>query len=162
MDKGNIIGIFQGLEEDEVFLSSSMSPEDSNYNCIAWAYQLMADRWMWPPVDEEGNDFQPLDGYPWWPEGAKIGLDIECLVDVFEKRGFTICENWEHEERYVKVALYYDPNTGRMTHAARECRTKRAWMSKLGQGNDIYHKNPYTIEGNVYGKVYCIMKKEDK
>lgn len=157
MDKGDIIGIFQGLEKDEVFLSSSMSPEDSNYNCIAWAYQLMKDRWMQPP---KGCYIPDLDAISWWPNGVADGEEKACLKEAFEQVGFTECKTWEHEDGYIKVALY--EKDGFWTHAARESRTTRSWMSKLGQGNDIYHKNPYTIEGDMYGKVYCLMKKEDK
>lgn len=162
MDKGDLIIGFPNLKKDDVFRNSPMSPEDTNYNCLAWAYQMYKDRWMWPPINEDGSPIPIIDGDPWWPQNAKVGLDIECLVDAFEKKGFVKCENWEHEEGYIKVALYYRPQTHHMTHAARESRIKRCWMSKLGNKNDIFHETPYTIEGDAYGKVYCIMRMIDK
>lgn len=162
MDKGDLMRGFPGLKDDNVFQTSPMSPKDSNYNCIAWAYQMQKDKWMWPPVDNNGMEILPIDGCPWWPKNAKIGLDIECLVDAFEKKGFVKCDSWEHEQGFIRVALYYDPKNNHMTHAARESRIKNCWMSKMGRGNDIQHANPYTIEGDLYGKVYCIMKMPDK
>lgn len=154
------IRAFPGLASDDKFLLSS--PDDPNYNCIAWAYAMFKDRWMWPPITPEGIIYQPLDGYPWWPEGVTIGAGIECLVEAFEKKGFVRCDSWEHENGFVKVALYYNPQNGYMTHAARESRQHDCWLSKLGPSHDIHHGTPYTIEGKVYGKVFCIMKLEDK
>ena len=156
MDKGDIIGLFPKLKDDDVFQSCRMSPEDDNYNCIAWAYQMFTDRWMQPP---KGVYIPVLDAVSWWPNGVHEGNTIEYLVEAFTKKGFQICKTWEHEEGFVKVALYYKPKEhNKWTHAARESRSGNYWMSKLGSGNDIHHKNPYTIEGDAYGEVYCIMK----
>lgn len=156
MDKRDIIDLFPLLAFDPGF--SISSPEDDRYNCLAWA-MMYKDRWVWPPVDEVGNPLpQDIDIYTWWPNDVAVGLHVKCLVEAFEKIGFEICASWEHEDGYVKVALYYDPQTMDMTHAARESRQNRCWMSKLGSNNDIHHSTPYTIEGELYGKVYCIMK----
>lgn len=157
MDKGDLIRGFPGLKDDDVFQTSPMSPEDSNYNCIAWAYRMLKNKWMQPP---NGSYLPGLDAVSWWPDGVSEGQEKECLKEAFLKAGFKECSSWEHEDGYIKVVLYQ--KDGIWTHAARECRTKRSWMSKLGQQNDICHKSPYTIEGDIYGKVYCIMKIEDK
>ena len=159
MDKGDIIKMFPALASDSKFAISS--PINKSYNCLAWAYQMLKDRWMWPPIDEYGNSIQFLDGAPWWPSGVSIGLDIQCLVDAFSAKGFVRTDTWTHEDGFIKVALYYNPQNGHMTHAARESRTERFWMSKLGEECDIHHGTPFTIEGNIYGKVYCFMKKKD-
>ena len=46
MDKEDIICILPNLEHDESFHTIQMSPEDPDYNCIAWAYQMLKNRWM--------------------------------------------------------------------------------------------------------------------
>ena len=62
------------------------------------------------------------------------------------------------EDKYQKVALYVKKDSKTWTHAARELRNG-FWTSKLGQGYDIQHGTPFTIEGDSYGEVYCIMKR---
>ena len=155
MDRGFIIKLFPGLEHDEKFKVSS--PEDTNYNCIAWAYKLFQDRWMQPP---NGAYIPMLDAISWWPDCGCEDMSIRSLVAAFESVGFISCSGFEHEKGYIKVALYWNPLNGRWTHAARESRSGDYWMSKLGVGNDIQHKDPMSIEGDTYGKVFCFMKKE--
>lgn len=159
MDKGFIkeliIKKFPGLYNDTKFAITS--PIDPNYNCIAWAFQLLKDRWMEPP----GGIPFGLDGITWWPADVEKGMNIRCLIEAFSSVGYVECDSWEHEEGYIKAALYYNPENHKWTHAARESRTGNYWMSKLGPSHDIQHGSPYTIENNDYGKVYCIMKKED-
>lgn len=153
--KEAIIKAFPKLADDSSFEISS--PQDPNYNCIAWAYKLYKDRWMQPP-----KGMRYLDGVTWWPDGNKEGLDINSLVDAFYEIGYRQCDDYKHEEGYIKVALYYNPLDSKWTHAAREWIDGKYWISKLGQGNDIQHESPYTLEGNIYGKVYCIMKRSSK
>lgn len=160
MDKSIVIAQFPLLASDPKFKITS--PQDNNYNCLAWAYQMYKDRWMWPPIEEDGTPIPVIDGDPWWPENVGVGLNIKFLVQAFQQKGFCLCSKWEHEEGYVKVALYYNPQNEHMTHAARESRVNNCWMSKLGRNHDIHHSSPYTIEGNIYGKVYCIMRMVDK
>lgn len=157
MDKRAVIASFPNLANDDKF--DITSPETPDYNCIAWAYQMYNNRWMQPP---KGMYIPQLDAVSWWPDGVTEGVDISCLVEAFAKKGFEKCDTWEHEQGYVKVALYYDPSTNEWTHAARESRINNCWMSKLGPKNDIHHGSPYTIEGDAYGKVYCIMRMIDK
>jgi hypothetical protein len=154
MDKEDIICILPNLEHDESFHTIQMSPEDPDYNCIAWAYQMLKNRWMEPNSGIE----QELDAVYWWPDDAEEGYSPDCLKDVFVKGGFVECESWEHEDGYIKVALY--EKDGEWTHASRECLTKRSWMSKLGEHNDIYHDNPCSVEGKEYGKAFCFLKKK--
>ena len=144
---------FNGLETDSKFQISS--PVDPNYNCIAWAFRLYKDRWMQPP---KGMYIQQLDAVTWWPDNVTEGMEIQCLIEAFEKNGFERCENANHENGFIKVALYVNPDNNEWTHASREGRNGEYWMSKLGRSYDIHHGSPYTIEGERYGKVYCIMK----
>lgn len=146
-----IISYFPGLAKDPLFKITS--PIDPNYNCIAWAY-MYNNRWMQPP-----NGTPYLDGVTWWPDGIEEGMDIQCLVDAFSAIGYIRCNTHIHESGYIKIALYYNPNNNEWTHAARQRKEVDIWMSKLGQSYDIHHGTPYTIEGNNYGSVFCIMKK---
>lgn len=157
MDKGAIITAFPKLLDDKCFKVSS--PEDPNYNCIAWAFRLFKDKWMQPPC---GKYIPQLDAVTWWPDGVTPSMDISSLIEAFLSNSFSHCDTWEHEDGFIKVALYYNPTNNKWTHAARESRTGKYWMSKLGPGNDIQHGTPFSIEGAIYGKVYCCLKREDK
>lgn len=152
--KKQIIQQFPGLYHDNKF--DITSPIDPNYNCIAWAFKLFKDRWMATP---KGIPY--LDGVTWWPDGIKDGDEIQCLEQAFSSIGYSKCDSCEHEDGYIKVALYYNPINNHWTHAARESRKGEHWMSKLGPQYDIHHGSPYTIENDIYGKVYCIMKRQD-
>lgn len=157
MDKGTeklieqYYNVFPSLREDINFKITS--PINNNYNCIAWACNYN-DRWMQPP-----NGAYPfLDGVFYWPKEAKQGQEIDCLIDAFRKKDYELCDNWEHEDMYQKIALYVKKGTRIWTHAARELRNG-FWTSKLGQGNDIQHSTPFSIEGEMYGEVIYFMKR---
>lgn len=149
--KANIIEIFPRLSNDADFKVTS--PQTPNYNCIAWAYHYQ-DRWMWPG----GIECKNLDGFHYWPDGVEDTVDVIAFIKAFCLKGYEVCDTWEHENDYQKIALYVVPGTTECTHAARELRSGK-WTSKLGEWNDIQHGTPYTIEGELYGKVYCIMKR---
>ncbi|MCR5569123.1 MAG: hypothetical protein K6G31_07600 [Paludibacteraceae bacterium] len=153
-DREELIGEFPLLKNDSKFVVSS--PKTPNYNCIAYAYLLYTDRWMQPSVGDP-----ILDAITWWPDGVENGFNISALVEAFEKVGYKICDNADFETGYTKVALYYTPEDNCWTHAARQSRTGDYWMSKMGEGHDIKHGDPYFLEGDCYGKVYCIMSKHD-
>lgn len=143
------INHFPGLATDNKF--EITSPADPNYNCISWA-MMRSDRWTATPAG-----YPHLDGVYWWPPGAEDGRDISCLIDAFRHEGFELCQDYSFEEEWLKVALYYNPNTNEWTHAARQLRSG-LWASKLGESYDIHHGSPYTLESNIYGRVYCIMR----
>lgn len=149
--KTQLIEQFPRLASDNHFKITS--PIDPNYNCISWAMRYQ-DRWTSPTEYP-----YVLDGVTyWWPAGAKTGQHISCLVDAFIKEGFELCDDDLFDEEYLKIALYFNPkNHDNWTHAARQLRSG-IWASKLGCLFDIEHGTPYTIESNVYGKVYCIMR----
>ena len=129
------------------------SPNDSNYNCIAWAYQIKG-RWMWPPA---GSQARVLDAVTFWPD-ENASEEVESFVDAFRLKGYEKCDTPDFEHGYRKIALYVTPGTTRCTHAARQLSTG-LWTSKLGESFDIQHGTPFTIEGDVYGEVYCYMKR---
>lgn len=141
--------IFPKLKEDKKFEITSR--QDYKYNCISWA-ALYTDRWLWPP----GGYI--LDGVNFfWPNEIESDESIESFIKLFKKFGYSICEDDSIEKGYRKIALYADGQEN-CTHASRQ-KLSGLWTSKLGKEHDIEHGNPYSIEGDVYGKVYCIMKK---
>lgn len=149
--KALLINAFPRLKTDKDFKITSKA--DPNYNCIAWAYQIDG-RWMQPP-----NGYPYLDGVTFWPEGATESSDINSLVEAFKTKGYEICEDESHENGYMKVALYWNPNNRKWTHAARQ-HQDGTWTSKMGQSNDIQHGPPEVLESDAYGQVFCIMKRK--
>lgn len=145
-----IIEVFPGLKNDPDFKITS--PYNPDYNCIAWAYHY-DNRWMWPG----GVDKKTVDGFRFWPEGVEDTTDVAAFIEAFRKKGYEVCSNSEFEDGFRKIALYVKPGTTECTHAARQLRSGK-WTSKLGRSQDIQHGTPYSIEGDVYGVVHCIMK----
>ncbi|KAF5061524.1 hypothetical protein DSECCO2_314540 [anaerobic digester metagenome] len=149
--KSNITQKFPKLLEDEKFeITSNATPD---YNCIAWAC-LYNERWIQPPFDGRPD----LDCVTWWPPNVQAGLAPVYLIKLFEHFGYEVCDSYNHEDGYRKVALYYDDQKNVWTHAAREL-SNGFWTSKLGPYNDIQHCTPLELESDEYGIVYCYMKK---
>ena len=144
-----IIEAFPKLANDKCFKKTS--PIDSNYNCIAWAY-THKDRWMWPGGEEE----RFLDGFNYWPDGVEDSTEIEAFINAFKLKGYEICESWDFEKGFQKIALYILEDE--CTHAARQL-SNGMWSSKLGRSYDIQHGTPHTIENETYGTVKCIMRR---
>jgi hypothetical protein len=146
-----IKNLFPGLASDQYFAVTSK--KDPLYNCIAWAYRLYKDRWM------QFDTTPRFDGvWYWWPKGVEVSPSINAYIEAFKSIGFCDCnKNSDFEPGFVKIALYI--KDGNCTHASRQKRNG-VWMSKLGQFHDIEHGTPYTIEGDNYGLVFCIMKME--
>ncbi len=143
--------LFPSLKYDEDFqVTSKATPA---YNCIAWAMQYN-DRWMWPHSQATAG----LDGVYYWPDGVDKCEDVNAFVKAFQQKGYEICDNGNFEDGYRKIALYVKPGTTICTHAARQLRSGK-WTSKLGNQEDIQHGTALTIQGRVYGNLYCYMKK---
>lgn len=149
--KGAICQAFPNLKTDADFKISS--PETPNYNCIAWAYSY-EDRIMWPG----GTECKKFDGFHFWPDDIEDSEEVLAFIKVFQLKGYEICDSWQHEESFQKIALYVKRGTTECTHAARELRAGK-WTSKLGDGNDIQHGTPFGLESDIYGVVYCFMKR---
>ena len=146
------IKAFPKLKHDKYFKLTSK--QDIKYNCIAWA-ALYDDRWMWPPGG------YTLDGVTYiWPKHVDKNDKLETFIEVFNELGYEVCQDAKYEDGYRKIALYQQDN-GNCTHASRQ-RSNGLWTSKLGKEHDIEHGTPESIEGDIYGKVACIMKKKTK
>lgn len=120
------------------------SPASLAYNCIAWAIRR-DDVW-----------FEPVPSCA-WPEELKQSFKPDTLKEFFELQGFKVCDGHAREEGFEKIALYADEEE--WTHAARQTDDGK-WTSKLGIREDIEHDSPYDLEGEVYGEILCLMKRE--
>jgi hypothetical protein len=114
-----------------------------NYNCIAYA---AGDLWAW------------WDHYNYWPPGAQRGAKLLHLISAFQVIGFQDCgKDKILEAGFEKVALYESAD-GNWSHAAR-LRVDGWWESKLGDWDDILHKEPEALEGRSYGTIGRCMKR---
>lgn len=142
---------FPGLQKDSDFKLTSKAT--AKYNCIAWAYNR-DDCWMWP------NTGLPdyIDGINYWPDNRILPATVNNFIEAFKIKGYEVCSGFQHEEGYIKIALYAHPGTDECTHASRELRNG-FWTSKLGEREDVQHRDPTTIEGDIYGEVRVIMRR---
>jgi hypothetical protein len=159
LSKEKIISLFPLLGFDTNFAITSDA--SASYNCIAWAFEETG-VWMEPGAMWRTPQ---VDVTYFWPADAEESSEITGIINIFKQRGYNICETWEHEAGYEKVALYVRSWTTRFSHASRELTVGDScgvWTSKLGKGNDICHSSPYFLEGILYGEIYCIMKRISK
>ena len=101
----------------------------------------------------------PEPGY-FWPDAALDddgNDDIDARKRAFSTLGFVKCKGGELESGWQKVALYAISMDDWLHAAIQE--SNGEWSSKLGVGYDIRHKTPHCVEGPIYGKVVCILKK---
>ena len=132
------------------------SPQDSQYNCIAWAANDTS-RW-WEPVAwiSPGMGQIPLSPY-YWPSGLPLGdYSTANYVRAFETIGYEVCASGELDSDHEKIAIY--SKDGRGSHAARQ-RVDGVWLSKLGRNVDIEHATPEALEGDQYGQVEILMQR---
>jgi hypothetical protein len=132
--------LFPGLRGSQYEITS---PEDIEYNCIAWATGD-TEHWWWP------------DESSYWPAGVPLEETIAAFVAVFEQLGFESCDDPLPEVGFEKVAIYASPD-GTPTHAAKQVE-HRFWSSKLGALQDIQHSLNDLI-GTDYGDVVRILKR---
>lgn len=148
--KDRILQAFPKLSSDIGFKITS--PQDPNYNCIAYAGVKTNIKW-WPHP-------QPLDGIE-WPFNLPIDDSLDTFTQLFEKLGYSTCDSWEFEHQFMKIAIYQCPTTLKCKHAARQT-INGNWTSKLGDGEDIEHGDPFSVEGAIYGQAVRFMKRENK
>lgn len=133
---------------------SAKSPYDDSYQCIAWAAGDVSRKWW--PVDNPPICF--------WPDGIPFDDRVECFVQAFKTLGYVPCEDDSFEPGYQKVAIYAT-DTMIVRHMARQHFLGRGWLSKLGNLEDIFHKDLASLEGDPsptayeYGRVVQILKR---
>ncbi len=114
------------------------SPQDKNYNCIAWAAGDTSRHW-WPTP------------FSYWPPGVARELTQTAFEEAFRRLQYEPCADGGIEDRFEKVALYAN-QSGAPTHMARQLESG-AWTSKLGPSEDIRHNSVGAVEGSIYGSV---------
>jgi hypothetical protein len=122
------------------------SPQDEQYNCIAWAAGDN-DRWWWPSR-------HPL---AYWPPGVPLVETVDAFVQAFQTKGFTVCEDGSLVEGYEKLALYANANNT-PTHMARQLQDG-TWTSKCGNWCDIMHVLPEVVSRGAYGNVHLFLSR---
>jgi hypothetical protein len=118
------------------------SPEDDQYNCIAWAAGDV-DRWWWPHED-------------YWPPGAPEDVNLAAFIAAYRTRGYEPCDTGRLEMAWEKVVIYC--LAGAPTHAARQL-DDGTWTSKLGTFWDITHGRPEGVEGPKYGEAQQFLRR---
>ena len=126
------------------------SPQDPQYNCIAFAVGDLAHFWY------DAN----VKGY-YWPPGTPGADTIEGWLKVFSDLGYkeTALNDDGLESDCEKVAIYASPEGPE--HVARQ-KASGVWTSKMGKGHDIDHPTLAALEGATMGMVVKIMKRKCK
>ena len=142
----DLIQAFPNLQR-ETF--DAVSEDSDEYNCIAWAAEVVDDRW-WPHPD-------PNDAF--WPISWRDDKDPNCFIEAFRRYGrYEPCGNdFSLENGYEKVALYV--LGGAPKHMARQLPDGR-WVSKCGvYGWDIIHESVKGVEGVNYGEATLALRR---
>ena len=141
-----LIGGFPNLRNERF---DPISEDSDEYNCIAWAADVVDDRW-WPHPN-------PADGY--WPITWR-SVERDCFVEAFRvARSYQPCgTDFSLEQSYEKVA-YYEKSGGVPTHMARQLDSGK-WTSKVGVlGWDIIHETVHGVEGHAYGNAVLALRR---
>jgi hypothetical protein len=132
--------IFENLRRNRYKITS---PEDGQYNCIAFAAGEIY-RWWWP-----------IDYY--WPDGVPRAETLQSFILAFSTLGYSPCEDGTLETRFEKVAIYADED-GTPSHMARQLQSG-IWISKCGGLEDIEHEALEALEGMEYGTVVLFLRR---
>lgn len=130
------------------------SPWDTKYQCIAWAACETHRKWW------------PIDNPPecHWPPGVPLDDTVECFVAAFATLGYEKCQSASFELGYQKVAIYAN-NLRIVRHMARQRLFGGGWLSKIGDYEDIFHRQLSDIETDPspalfgYGEVKQVLKR---
>lgn len=123
------------------------------YNCVAHAL-FRDDEFIWPLVSRHTSYFV-MDTRP-----ASATASLGDIALIFEREGYTPCENSELELGYEKVAIYVKELIHKVpTHVARQLNSGE-WTSKLGAAEDIRHTTLHALEGSDYGQVGMVLKRK--
>ena len=123
------------------------SPNDDDYNCIAWAAKDETQPW-WPDEDEETH----------WPEGIDRKHTTDSFIAAFRTLGYEPCTfNPDPEPGIEKVVIYVD-HEGKPQHMARQLETG-VWTSKLGRAWDIEHPTMQGVECSEYGRARYMLSR---
>jgi hypothetical protein len=130
-DKGEYAGVFPNLKTWSV-----TSPDDPQYNCIAWTVGI-TNQSIWPP----GDTVQHFDAF-------------------YAEYGLTVSNSCDREYKKRKVALY-GFNSKDCRHASIETHDCGWHESKLGSGLRIMHIKT-ELEGGQWGNIIRCYEKHDQ
>jgi len=119
-------------------------PATKRYNCIAWA------------AGDQDSWWQAVLADAYWPDGIPADGTVPSLVTLFRSFGYQVCDSWELEQDFEKVAIY--AKGAEHTHAARQL-PDGDWTSKLGQSVQIEHATLDALTGEAYGVVAEVLKR---
>lgn len=116
------------------------------YNCVCWAL---------------GNKDKFIDamGY-YWPLELPRDHTVNGYKRLYENEGYTICTNGALENGLEKIAIYGD-EYDYFKHVALQL-LDGSWTSKMGDLEDINHKNLECLEGKDYGTVKIFLCRKRK
>jgi len=129
------------------------SPQDPNYNCIAWAASLTNIVWWPTPFPIPGS---------FWPDDAPREETLSAFMRAYATIGYEDCgTNGALEPGFERIVLFATAD-GKLQHAARQL-SDGVWTSKLGRYKDIHHTTPGAVEtDDSYGRVVRYMRRERK
>ena len=125
------------------------SPQDGEYNCVAWA------------LDRDDVKVRPDGiGGSFWPEEVPGGETLDTFMSLFAFYGFQECPDAQLELGFEKIALYAEEQEGQQLfrHVARQLEAG-GWSSKLGDYEDISHDEVAALESVSLGQVVIYMKR---
>lgn len=122
----------------------SLSPEDFNVNCLAFA---VGDNTQW---------WEPPSGHgTYWPQGFREDLSVQTVEEILKLHGFTVESDRAETPDTDAIAIYGE--RGEWTHFAKFANGK--WSSKLGELDDVEDIMLDDLEVPDYGKCLKILKR---
>jgi hypothetical protein len=126
------------------------SPQDDNYNCIAFALGVTSKPW-WPSKRWP----QDFDWPAHLPREEQFQETLDNFIRAFATKGYSVCRSGRFRRGVEKVAIY-STRTGVPRHAARQLE-EGVWKSKCGGYEDIEHKDVFAVARPAYGTVVTFM-----
>lgn len=120
------------------------SPEDANYNCVAWA------------LGDTNHWWEPDEDYIWL-DGLDFDDRLQTLKHLFEHFGFEQIFQPDWTNKVEKIALYSNDGVF-CSHVAKQT-IDGNWTSKLGVSFDVTHTIE-TLEYGIYGHLAVILQKK--
>ena len=115
---------------------------NNGYNCISWSIGV-TDRWVWNEIDFNADGTSSLGEF----------------LRFYAMHGYKPTSN----EDLADVALFALKEDGgyRVTHASkRDPEFPQLWLSKMGQGGIIRHRDLSVFRESSYGRPIALFRRE--
>ena len=123
------------------------SPEDFNYNCLAFA---LGDLHTW---------WEPPGQYGFcWPPGFSQDSSVETVTRIIKLHGYSVECGPNDSPLADSIAVF--ARNGEWTHFAKY--VDGQWFSKIGEDHDISHASLNLLESDLYGEVVRILSRPPK